>query len=76
MPAGVEWLHRKIENEDDVDLATGLPVLAIIPRIRNGRPVFLSGAPENGNGPSDQLMFTEAFRALRVASSSVRAGSR
>jgi capsular exopolysaccharide synthesis family protein len=67
VPAGVEWLHRKIENEDDVDLATGLPVLAIIPRIRNGRPVFMSGIPENGNGPSDQLMFTEAFRALRVA---------
>jgi capsular exopolysaccharide synthesis family protein len=67
VPAGVEWLHRKIENEDDVDLATGLPVLAIIPRIRNGRPAFLSGIPENGNGPSDQLMFTEAFRALRVA---------
>jgi capsular exopolysaccharide synthesis family protein len=66
VPAAVEWLHRKIENEDDVDLATGLPVLALIPRIRGGRPVFMSGVPENGQGPSDQLMFTEAFRALRV----------
>jgi polysaccharide biosynthesis transport protein len=67
VPAGVEWLHRKIENEDDVELATGLPVLALIPRIRGGRPVFMSGVPENGSGPSDQLMFTEAFRALRVS---------
>jgi polysaccharide biosynthesis transport protein len=66
VPAAVEWLHRKIENEDDVDLATGLPVLALIPRIRGGRPMFMSGVPENGQGPSDQLMFTEAFRALRV----------
>ena len=66
VPAAVEWLHRKIENEDDVELATGLPVLALIPRIRGGRPMFMSGVPENGQGPSDQLMFTEAFRALRV----------
>lgn len=66
VPAGVEWLHRKIENEDDVELATGLPVLALIPRIRGGHPLFMSGVPENGSGPSDQLMFTEAFRALRV----------
>ena len=66
VPVGVEWLHRKIENEDDVELATGLPVLALIPRIRGGHPLFMSGVPENGSGPSDQLMFTEAFRALRV----------
>ena len=66
IPAGVEWLHRRVENEDDVEAATGLPVLALIPRIRGGRPVFMSGVPENGSGPSDQLMFTEAFRALRV----------
>ena len=68
VPTGVEWLHRKIENEDDVELATGLPVLALVPRIRTGRPVFMSGIPDTtGRGPSDQLMFTEAFRALRVA---------
>ncbi|HZM26377.1 MAG TPA: Wzz/FepE/Etk N-terminal domain-containing protein, partial [Gemmatimonadales bacterium] len=68
VPTGVEWLHRKIENEDDVELATGLPVLALVPSIRTGRPVFMSGIPDTtGRGPSDQLMFTEAFRALRVA---------
>jgi capsular exopolysaccharide synthesis family protein len=67
VPAGVEWLHRRIENEDDVEAATGLPVLAMVPRIRGARPVFMSGVPESGRGPSDQLMFTEAFRALRVA---------
>jgi polysaccharide biosynthesis transport protein len=67
VPAGVEWLHRKIENEDDVELATGLPVLAFVPHIRSGRPVFMSGpADPNAPGPSDQLIFTEAFRALRV----------
>jgi capsular exopolysaccharide synthesis family protein len=67
VPAGVEWLHRKIENEDDVELATGLPVLALIPRIRGGRPAFASSVPETGKGPSEQLMFTEAFRGLRVS---------
>ena len=67
LPAAVEWFNRKVENEDDVEAATGLPVLALIPRIRGGRPVFMSGTPENGRGPSEQLMFTEAFRTLRVA---------
>jgi succinoglycan biosynthesis transport protein ExoP len=66
VPAAVEWLHRTVENEDDVELATGLPVLTLIPRIRGNRPIFMGGIPENGRGPSDQLMFTEAFRTLRV----------
>ena len=66
VPAAVEWFHRRIENEDDVELATGLPVLTLVPRIRGGRPVFMGGIQENGRGPSDQLMFTEAFRNLRV----------
>jgi capsular exopolysaccharide synthesis family protein len=68
VPTGVEWLHRRIENEDDVELATGLPILALIPAMRTGRPVFMNGIPDTtSRGPSDQLMFTEAFRALRVA---------
>jgi polysaccharide biosynthesis transport protein len=66
VPAGVEWLHRRIENEDDVQAATGLPVLALVPRMRTGRPIFTSGVVDKGRGPSDQLMFTEAFRTLRV----------
>ena len=66
VPAGVEWFHRKIENEDDVEAATGLPVLAVVPRIR-GQAIFSSTVPETGSEPSEQLMFTEAFRSLRVA---------
>jgi len=66
VPAGVEWFHRKIENEDDVQAATGLPVLAVVPRVRVGPAVFAGSVAENGAGPSDQLMFTEAFRTLRV----------
>jgi tyrosine-protein kinase Etk/Wzc len=66
-PVAVEWFNRKIENEDDVDQAAGLPVLALVPRIRGGRPLFTPTAQENGHGPSEQLIFTEAFRSLRVA---------
>jgi polysaccharide biosynthesis transport protein len=66
VPAGVEWFHRKIENEDDVQAATGLPVLAVVPRVRVGPAIFSATSTENGVGPSEQLMFTEAFRTLRV----------
>jgi succinoglycan biosynthesis transport protein ExoP len=66
VPAAVEWFHRKIENEDDIQAATGLPVLAIIPRVRAGQAVFAGTVAETGTGPSEQLMFTEAFRSLRV----------
>jgi succinoglycan biosynthesis transport protein ExoP len=66
VPAAVEWFHRKIENEDDIQAATGLPVLAIIPRVRAGQAVFAGTMAETGSGPSEQLMFTEAFRSLRV----------
>lgn len=67
VPAAVEWIHRKVENEDDVQAATGLPVLAVVPRVRVGQTIFSSSTPEGGSGPSEHLMFTEAFRALRVA---------
>jgi succinoglycan biosynthesis transport protein ExoP len=66
VPAAVEWFHRKIENEDDVQAATGLPVLAVVPRVRVGPAVFNGSVAENRLGPSEQLMFTEAFRTLRV----------
>lgn len=66
VPAAVEWFHRKIENEDDVQAATGLPVLAVVPRVRVGPAIFAGTVAENGLGPSEQLMFTEAFRTLRV----------
>ena len=66
IPAAAEWLNRTIENEDDVQAATGLPVLAVIPRVRVGQAVFSNAIPESGPDPSEQLMFTEAFRTLRV----------
>lgn len=66
VPAGVEWLHRKVESEDDIQAATGLPVLAMVPHVRTGPAIFAGTIAETGTGPSDQLMFTEAFRSLRV----------
>src|SRR6185369_16725099 len=57
IPAAAEWLNRTIENEDDVQAATGLPVLAIIPRVRVGQAVFSNAIPESGPDPSEQLMF-------------------
>jgi polysaccharide biosynthesis transport protein len=66
VPAAVEFLNRTIENEDDVQAATGLPVLAVVPRVRVGPAVFSSTVAESGPDPSDHLMFTEAFRTLRV----------
>ena len=67
VPVGVEWLHRKVENEADVLAATGLPVLAVVPRVKIGPPLFGGPVTEKGREPSEQLMFTEAFRSLRVA---------
>jgi capsular exopolysaccharide synthesis family protein len=66
VPAAAEWLNRTIENEDDVQAATGLPVLAIVPRVKIGQAIFTSNVPDSGPEPSEQLMFTEAFRTLRV----------
>jgi capsular exopolysaccharide synthesis family protein len=66
IPAAAEWLNRTIENEDDVQAATGLPVLAVIPRVRVGQAVFSNAIPESGPDPSEQLMFTAAFRTRRV----------
>jgi polysaccharide biosynthesis transport protein len=66
VPAGVEWLHRTIETEGDVETATGLPVLALIPQLRSRRPSFDGAYETTGKTPSEQFMFTEAFRALRV----------
>jgi capsular exopolysaccharide synthesis family protein len=67
VPAAAEWFNRTIENEDDIQAATGLPVLAVIPRVRVGAAVFSTTVAESGPEPSEQLMFTESFRTLRVA---------
>jgi succinoglycan biosynthesis transport protein ExoP len=66
LPAALDWFRRKVETEDDVYVATGLPVLAIIPQLRSRRPVFHGTYGDNGKGPSEQLIFTESFRTLRV----------
>jgi capsular exopolysaccharide synthesis family protein len=68
LPAGVEWLHRKVETEDDVESVTGLPVLAVVPHVRSRKPVYGgSFLPEGRDLPGDGFMFTEAIRSLRVA---------
>ena len=67
LPAALDWFRRKVETEDDVYVATGLPVLAIIPQLRSRRPAFQSTyGGDTGKGPSEQLIFTESFRTLRV----------
>jgi capsular exopolysaccharide synthesis family protein len=65
VPTAVEWINRKIESESDVEAATGLPVLAVVPRVKVG-PALFGGVIDEQFGPSEQLMFTEAFRSLRV----------
>ena len=67
IPTAIEWFHRRIESEDDVHAATQLPVLAIIPRIRIGRPIFNGNQDVSSKRPSDQFILTEAFRSLSVS---------
>jgi capsular exopolysaccharide synthesis family protein len=67
VPAAAEWFNRTIETEDDVQAVTGLPVLAVVPRVRATQTLFSANVPDSGPEPSEQLMFTEAFRSLRVA---------
>jgi capsular exopolysaccharide synthesis family protein len=67
-PATVEWVHRTVDTQDEAEAATGLPVLALIPRVRTRRPLY--GAPSATSArqaPGDDFMFTEALRGLRVA---------
>jgi polysaccharide biosynthesis transport protein len=67
IPGAIEWFHRRVETEDDVDALTGLPVLAAIVRLRTRRPRFVGVYDTKGNKPGEHLMFTEAFRTLAVA---------
>ena len=67
VPAGVEWFRRRVETDDDIELGVGLPVLATIPRMSAGRAVFLPDYDATTKHPSDQMIFTEAFRSLRVS---------
>jgi capsular exopolysaccharide synthesis family protein len=68
LPVAAELINRKVETEDDVVGATELPVLAVIPKMRSGRPVFQGHAERAASSRLDEsFMFTEAFRTLRVA---------
>ena len=68
VPVGMELLNRKIENESDVTDVTGLPVLATVPRVRAGLPLFAVQTERSRVGElNEAFMFTEAFRTLRVA---------
>jgi tyrosine-protein kinase Etk/Wzc len=67
VPAAVEWLNRTVETEEDVEDATGLPVLAALPRIPAQRPRFLTTAETHRlKQVDDAFMFSEALRNLRV----------
>ena len=66
MPAAIEWLNKRVETEEDVE-AEHLPVLALLPRLRSRRPIFLTLIEERRvKRLSDDFIFTEALRNLRV----------
>lgn len=66
VPAGVEWLLRRVENEDDVFAATGLPVLAVLPQLKRP-PQFVANLRTPGRGAQrDAFMITESFRTLAI----------
>ncbi len=67
IPGAIEWFHRRVETEEDVEALTGLPVLAAIVRLRTRRPRFVGVYDTKGNKPGEHLMFTEGFRTLAVA---------
>lgn len=66
-PAGLEWRQRRVESEADVEAATGLPVLGMLPRVRSRRPTFMTGSQwETKQRVSEAFMYTEALRSLRI----------
>jgi capsular exopolysaccharide synthesis family protein len=71
IPALVEWVKRPVEGEDDVDAATGLAVLSIVPRLRQQPPIMLTAKERRelrgGGRLNEYFLFSEAFRTLRVA---------
>jgi polysaccharide biosynthesis transport protein len=71
VPALLEWVKRPVEDEGDIHGVTGLPVLAIVPRVAGRRPLFLTPRERrdlDSNGRlGDAFLFTEAFHNLRVA---------
>ncbi len=67
VPAAVEWVYRPVESEEDVQAVTGLPVLAVIPRLQTARPLFVGVRDIAEKGRLGEVfLFTEAFRNLRA----------
>ena len=67
VPAAVEWLRRTVDTEEDVEIATGLPVLALLPDMRTRPPRLLSTAETRQlKRVDDVFIFSEAIRNLRV----------
>jgi capsular exopolysaccharide synthesis family protein len=65
VPAAAEWVNRAVETEDDVEAATGLPVLAVLPRVRSGPPRLLPVAATRRLARADDtFIFSEAVRNL------------
>ncbi len=68
VPVAAELLGKHIESEDDVHQATDLQVIALVPHRRSGRPVFTAIAGlERPRQSENDIIFSEAFRSLRVA---------
>lgn len=67
LPGLVEWAYRNVETEEDVEGATGLAVLGVIPQLHSIRPIFVSAAESNAGSDPDSLLFSEAFRRIRIA---------
>jgi polysaccharide biosynthesis transport protein len=66
LPAGLEWFQRAVETEGDVE-SLGLPVLAVLPRLRIRPPRFLNTAETHRLKQVDEnFMYSEALRNLRV----------
>jgi capsular exopolysaccharide synthesis family protein len=66
VPAVLEWRERRVETEEDVQFSTGLPVLAVVPRLqRTGRAVMTALDQEGAS--ADTFLFAEGFRSLRAA---------
>lgn len=68
VPATAEIVLRTVETEADIESTTGLPVLAVIPKVRVARPAYAALSEVSGRrGADENFMFVESFRSLRVA---------
>jgi capsular exopolysaccharide synthesis family protein len=66
VPAFLEWRDRLVESEDDVKYCTGLPALAVVPRLHRNTPCVVP-ALDTAQPTADAFLFLEGFRTLRAA---------